>query len=119
MKEQGKNYALEPSNLIYNGPFVLEKWKHEQEFQLKKNDTYWDEKKVKLDEINFHIVKDTMTAVNLYEAGDLDRVPINSQFVDKYKGIRNYTCRVILELLCYVLMKNTLIKKFVNPFHLR
>ena len=31
------NYALEPSNLIYNGPFVLEKWKHEQEFQLKKN----------------------------------------------------------------------------------
>ncbi|MED3326214.1 peptide ABC transporter substrate-binding protein [Bacillus thuringiensis] len=86
LKEQGNNYALEPSNLIYNGPFVLEKWKHEQEFQLKKNDTYWDQKKVKLDEINFHIVKDTMTAVNLYEAGDLDRVPINSQVVDKYKG---------------------------------
>ncbi|WP_242308804.1 peptide ABC transporter substrate-binding protein [Bacillus cereus group sp. BfR-BA-01331] len=86
LKEQGKNYGLEPSNLIYNGPFVLEKWKHEQEFQLKKNDTYWDKKKVKLEEINFQIVKDTMTAVNLYEAGDLDRVPINSQFVDKYKG---------------------------------
>ncbi|WP_242229742.1 peptide ABC transporter substrate-binding protein [Bacillus cereus group sp. BfR-BA-01329] len=86
LKEQGKNYALEPSNLIYNGPFVLEKWKHEQEFQLKKNATYWDEKKVKLDGINFQIVKDTMTVVNLYEAGDLDRVPINSQFVDKYKG---------------------------------
>ncbi|EOQ13721.1 oligopeptide-binding protein oppA [Bacillus cereus B5-2] len=86
LKEQGKNYALEPSNLIYNGPFVLEKWKHEQEFQLKKNATYWDQKKVKLDEINFQIVKDTMTVVNLYEAGDLDRVPINSQFVDKYKG---------------------------------
>lgn len=86
LKEQGKNYALEPSNLIYNGPFILEKWKHEQEFQLKKNASYWDEKKVKLDEINFQIVKDTMTAVNLYEAGDLDRVPINSQFVDKYKG---------------------------------
>lgn len=86
LKEQGNKYGLEPSNLIYNGPFVLEKWKHEQEFQLKKNATYWDQKKVKLDEINFHIVKDTMTAVNLYEAGDLDRVPINSQVVDKYKG---------------------------------
>ncbi|EOP56126.1 peptide ABC transporter substrate-binding protein [Bacillus nitratireducens] len=86
LKEQGGNYGLEPNNLIYNGPFVLETWKHEQEFQLKKNATYWDEKKVKLDEINFQIVKDTMTVVNLYEAGDLDRVPINSQFVDKYKG---------------------------------
>ncbi|MCR6788143.1 MULTISPECIES: peptide ABC transporter substrate-binding protein [Bacillus cereus group] len=86
LKEQGNSYALESSNLIYNGPFILEKWKHEQEFQLKKNATYWDQKKVKLDEINFHIVKDTMTAVNLYEAGDLDRVPINSQIVDKYRG---------------------------------
>ncbi|MBJ7983748.1 MULTISPECIES: peptide ABC transporter substrate-binding protein [Bacillus] len=86
LKEQGNKYGLEPSNLIYNGPFVLEEWKHEQEFQLKKSATYWDQKKVKLDEINFHIVKDTMTAVNLYEAGDLDRVPINSQVVDKYKG---------------------------------
>ncbi|KFN01403.1 peptide ABC transporter substrate-binding protein [Bacillus clarus] len=86
VKEQGNRYGLEPNNLIYNGPFVLEKWKHEQEFQLKKNDTYWDKKKVRLDEINFHIVKDTMTAVNLYESGNLDRVSINSQFVDKYKG---------------------------------
>ncbi|MED0968579.1 peptide ABC transporter substrate-binding protein [Bacillus paramycoides] len=86
LKEQGQNYGLEPSNLIYNGPFVLEKWKHEQEFQLKKNNTYWDKNKVKLDEINFQIVKDTMTAVNLYEASNLDRVAINSQFVDKYKG---------------------------------
>ncbi|MGN4423400.1 peptide ABC transporter substrate-binding protein [Bacillus cereus group sp. MYBK30-1] len=86
LKEQGQNYGLEPSNLIYNGPFVLQKWKHEQEFQLKKNNTYWDKKKVKLDEINFQIVKDTMTAVNLYEASNIDRVAINSQFVDKYKG---------------------------------
>lgn len=86
LKEQGENYGLEPNNLIYNGLFVLETWKHEQGFQLKKNDAYWDQKKVKLDEINFQIVKDTMTVVNLYEAGDLDRVPINSQFVDKYKG---------------------------------
>ncbi|MED1285263.1 peptide ABC transporter substrate-binding protein [Bacillus mycoides] len=86
LKEQGENYGLEPNNLIYNGPFVLETWKHEQGFQLKKNATYWDQKKVKLDEINFQIVKDTMTVVNLFEAGDLDRVPINSQFVDKYKG---------------------------------
>ncbi|PEK32348.1 peptide ABC transporter substrate-binding protein [Bacillus pseudomycoides] len=86
VKEQGDRYGLEPDNLIYNGAFVLEKWKHEQEFQLKKNDTYWDKRKVKLDEINFHIIKDTMTAVNLYESGSLDRVPINSTVVDQYKN---------------------------------
>ncbi|WP_459501315.1 peptide ABC transporter substrate-binding protein [Bacillus sp. C1] len=86
VKEQGSRYALEPNHLIYNGAFVLEKWEHEQEFQLKKNSAYWDKEKVKLDEINFHIVKDTMAAVNLYESGTLDRVPLNSTFVERYKN---------------------------------
>ncbi|MDC2866883.1 peptide ABC transporter substrate-binding protein [Bacillus sp. BP-3] len=83
---KGNKYGLESEDMIYNGPFVLSEWKHEQEFKLKKNDTYWDKNNVKLEEINFHIVKDTATSVNLYETGGVDRTPINSSFVDKYKG---------------------------------
>ncbi|WP_242220956.1 peptide ABC transporter substrate-binding protein [Bacillus cereus group sp. BfR-BA-01380] len=83
---KGSKYGLEPEHMIYNGPFVLSEWKHEQEFKLKRNDTYWDKNNVKLEEINFHIVKETSTAVNLYETGSIDRAPINSSFVDKYKG---------------------------------
>lgn len=82
---KGSKYGLEPEHMIYNGPFVLSEWKHEQEFKLKRNDTYWDKNNVKLEEINFHIVKDIATAVNLYETGSIDRTPINSSFVDKYK----------------------------------
>ncbi|PEA54158.1 peptide ABC transporter substrate-binding protein [Bacillus pseudomycoides] len=87
---KGSKYGLEPEGMIYNGPFVLSEWKHEQEFKLKRNDTYWDKNNVKLEEINFHIVKDTATAVNLYETGSIDRAPINSSFVDKYKGKRDF-----------------------------
>ncbi|ENQ3107430.1 peptide ABC transporter substrate-binding protein [Bacillus cereus] len=83
---KGSKYGLEPADMIYNGPFVLSEWKHEQEFKLKRNDTYWDKNNVKLEEINFHIVKEIATAVNLYETGSIDRTPINSSFVDKYKG---------------------------------
>ena len=86
VEEKGSKYGLEPEDMIYNGPFVLSEWKHEQGFKLKRNDTYWDKNNVKLEEINFHIVKDTATAVNLYETGSIDRTPINSSFVDKYKG---------------------------------
>lgn len=87
---KGSKYGLEPEHMIYNGPFVLSEWKHEQEFKLKRNDTYWDKNNVKLKEINFHIVKDTATAVNLYETNSIDRTPINSSFVDKYKGKRDF-----------------------------
>lgn len=84
-KSKGKQYALEAEQLIYNGAFRLDNWKHEQGFQLKKNSNYWDAKTVKLDEINFDIVKDKSTEINLYESGQLDRVGLTGEFVDKYR----------------------------------
>ncbi|WP_409288447.1 peptide ABC transporter substrate-binding protein [Peribacillus sp. SCS-37] len=89
-KEQGKNYALEANTGVYNGPFTLSDWKHEQSFQLKKNPTYWDKDTVKLEEINFNIVKDTATGVNLYETKKADRVGLTAEFVDKYKDDKNF-----------------------------
>lgn len=82
---KGKQYGLEAEQLIYNGAFTLGNWKHEQGFQLKKNSNYWDAKTVKLDEINFDIVKDKSTEINLYESGQLDRVGLTGEFVDKYR----------------------------------
>lgn len=32
MKEQGEKFGLEANTTLYNGPFVLNEWKHEQSF---------------------------------------------------------------------------------------
>ncbi|PEU18959.1 MULTISPECIES: peptide ABC transporter substrate-binding protein [unclassified Bacillus (in: firmicutes)] len=85
-ESKGNQYGLEADQLIYNGAFTLDNWKHEQSFQLKKNPNYWDAKTVKLDEINFDILKDKSTEVNLYEAGQIDRVGLTADFVDKYRN---------------------------------
>ncbi len=85
LNSKGKQYGLEAEQLIYNGAFTLDNWKHEQGFQLKKNSNYWDAKTVKLDEINFDIVKDKSTEINLYESGQIDRVGLTGEFVDKYR----------------------------------
>ncbi|MDA1909444.1 peptide ABC transporter substrate-binding protein [Bacillus cereus] len=84
-KSKENQYGLEAEQLIYNGAFTLDNWKHEQGFQLKKNSNYWDAKTVKLDEISFDIVKDKSTEINLYESGQLDRVGLTGEFVDKYR----------------------------------
>ncbi|KAB2334682.1 peptide ABC transporter substrate-binding protein [Cytobacillus depressus] len=81
---QGDNYALEPENLIYNGPFVLDSWKHEEGWVLKKNPNYWDAENVKLETINFKVVKDVSTGVNLYDSGTVDMTNLSSEFVDLY-----------------------------------
>ncbi|OMC82757.1 peptide ABC transporter substrate-binding protein [Viridibacillus sp. FSL H7-0596] len=82
---QGDQYALETDKMIYNGPFILESWKQGQGWKFKKNEKYWDKDTVKLTTINQKIVKDTATAMNLYEANEIDTATLSSEFVDQYK----------------------------------
>ena len=53
--------------------------------EIKENAQYWDNKTVKLDEINFNVVK-IAVRVNLYESGQIDRAGLTSEMVDKYKS---------------------------------
>ncbi|WNS74732.1 peptide ABC transporter substrate-binding protein [Bacillus sp. DTU_2020_1000418_1_SI_GHA_SEK_038] len=86
LNSQGDNYALEPEYLIYNGPFILDSWKHEEGWVLKKNPTYWDAGNVKIETINFKVVKDVSTGVNLYDSGSVDMTNLSSEFIDLYQG---------------------------------
>ncbi|MBJ8069987.1 MULTISPECIES: peptide ABC transporter substrate-binding protein [Bacillus] len=86
VKEKGEKFGLEADTTLYNGPFVMASWKHEQGWQLKKNDKYWDNKTVKLEEINYSVVKEVATKVNLYDTGSIDFTLLSGEFVDKYKA---------------------------------
>ncbi|WP_044748681.1 peptide ABC transporter substrate-binding protein [Bacillus alveayuensis] len=105
VKEQGDKYGLEANTTVYNGPFVLSEWKHEQGWTYKKNPNYWDAETVKLETINVNIVKDNATAVNLYETKKADRVGLSAEFVDKYKNDKNF--KTELEASLFWLRMNT------------
>lgn len=93
VKAQGDKFGLEANTTLYNGPFVMSDWKHERSFQFKKNPSYWDNKTVKIEEINFNIVKNTATNVNLYETNAIDRAALTSEFVDKFRQIPDFQTR--------------------------
>lgn len=87
----GGNYGTEPENLIYIGPFKLVEWVHDTRMVFEKNPDYWDADSVKLETLNLDIVQNNSTAVNMFEAGELDRVGIGADFVDQYLGQPNVT----------------------------
>ena len=89
VEKYGDKYALEANTLVYNGPFILSDWKHNQSFQMKKNPDYWENEVVKLEEINWQIVKDNSTQINLYNTGKLDFAYLNSEFIDAFKDDPN------------------------------
>lgn len=88
--EQGDKYASNSDALIYNGPFVLTEWDGTgNSWKYVKNEKYWDADTVKLDEINVDVVKETSTAVNLYEKGQIDRVGLSAEYAMQYAGDPN------------------------------
>lgn len=97
-EEQGENYALEPEYLISNGPFTLDEWVHDDFWVLKRNDEYWDKDNVKVNKINFNVVEDDATAVNLYEVGDIDVVNISSDFIDLFEDDEDLSTSVENEM---------------------
>ena len=90
VEEKGDQYALEADGILFNGPFKLVEWTHEQGWKYEKNEDYWDAKKVKLDNINVYVVKDPSTGTNLYETEKVDRVELSSALVDQYKDDANF-----------------------------
>lgn len=82
----GKKYALEASNMVYDGPFVITKWNHGQDILLAKNKNYWDSSVVKLQKVDIKFLTDESTRVNLYETGKIDYTEITKDFADKFKN---------------------------------
>ena len=83
--EQGEAYATNSDTLLSNGPFVLKAWDGTGlSWQLVKNDQYWDAESVKLTEINYDVVKETATAVNLYTTGKKDRTGLSGEYAMQY-----------------------------------
>ncbi|WP_342772395.1 peptide ABC transporter substrate-binding protein [Brevibacillus fluminis] len=62
----------DPSTFVSNGAFKLDTWEHKSKLVLAKNDTYWDKDAVKLDKIEFSMVADTNTELEMFNHGDLD-----------------------------------------------
>lgn len=87
--KEGAEYAKTSDNLLYNGPFVLEEFDGagtDTTWDYVKNNRYWDTKKVKLDKIANQVIKEPGTSVKLFEAGELDDLPLSGEFAQQYKG---------------------------------
>lgn len=86
VKKFGDRYGTTAEKAVYNGPFKVKQWAVEDKILLVKNDKYWDKDVVKLDKINYKVLKDGQAGASLYDTESVDDTIISSEQVDKYKG---------------------------------
>ena len=82
----GDGYATEAKKSIYNGPFIMEKWVHNNKVVMKKNPNYWNAKNIKVDTLTGLIVTDFEAATNLFENRELDLTKISVEKMANYEG---------------------------------
>ncbi|KUO73905.1 MAG: ABC transporter substrate-binding protein [Clostridia bacterium BRH_c25] len=94
INEKGESYALSADGLVYNGPFMLAEFDPAKGVVMVKNPNYWDKDNLKVDKLDIKVIKEQGTALNLYQAGDLDMAPLSSSDVNSFKDtpeFRAYT----------------------------
>ncbi|SDQ44144.1 peptide ABC transporter substrate-binding protein [Carnobacterium viridans] len=90
VQEQGDNYGTSSEALLANGPFTLENWDGTGlTWDLVKNDDYYAADEVTLDAVNVQVVKETSTAVNLFEGGQADNAQLTGEIVKQFAEDEN------------------------------
>ena len=112
-KKYGKKYGTNAERAVYNGPFKVTNWQVEDKIQLVKNNQYWDKKSVKLDKVNYKVLKDQQAGASLYDTNSIDDTIITSEQVDKYKGSKELNYRLTATTF-YIKMNEKTVPEFKN-----
>lgn len=81
----GDKYATEADKSIYNGPYVMKEWVHDNKVVMEKNPNYWNADNIKLDKLTAVMVGDYDAATNLFQNKELDLTKISLEKIDSYK----------------------------------
>ena len=84
-EKQENKYGKSAKTILENGAFTMTNWEPGSVAEFEKNESYYDQKHVKLNKLVMKLVQEPKVAVQAFEAGETDYAPINSDLVDKYK----------------------------------
>lgn len=81
------DYCIEASGLPSNGPWKVSEWKHEDSFKLVRNENYWNNDNINIDELNIKIIDDIATRTNLLKTGKLDGSAIQANDLPEFQDM--------------------------------
>jgi len=84
---KNSTYGATAEEMVYSGPFYIASWVRGSNIVLKKNQSYWDAKNVKLEQINLKLVQEEQTREQMFEQGQIDVLRnARTEYVSKVKA---------------------------------
>lgn len=82
-----KKWKTDVKDQVFNGPFKLTAWKKNDKITLKKNPTYWNAKKVKLQKVTYTTTDKPSTVLSLMQSGQLDALSASGKQIADFNKL--------------------------------
>ena len=115
VEQYGDAFATDADKAVYNGPFIVKEWNHNNSLRIEKNPNYWDAENVKLDYVEFAMISDAAAYINAYEAGELDATGVPAEFKEQFEQNHPDELGRYADGATFYLVVNTTKKPWNNP----
>lgn len=80
-------YGRDADKMLYNGPYMMSEWQHEDHVTIKKNDKYWDKaNKAFIPTVNMVMIAESGAALNSFQGGEVDMIGLSGEQRDLLKS---------------------------------
>ncbi|MBO4884203.1 MAG: peptide ABC transporter substrate-binding protein [Clostridia bacterium] len=83
---QGEDFAVDNTHLLYCGPYYVSSFERDKKIVLTKNPYYWDIDKISVDTIEYQMIPDGTTSLEMFIRGELDYTSVESEAFMSLQG---------------------------------
>ena len=76
---QGDDFAVDNTHMLYCGPYYVSSFERDKKIVLTKNPHYWDADNVTLDTIEYQMIPDGTTSLEMFIRVELDYTSVDSE----------------------------------------
>lgn len=82
----GEDYATSMDKMLYNGGYYISQWERDKLVVLTKNEHYWDKENITLRELNFQMVGDELTGLEMFQRDEITSCKVTAEQLKALKG---------------------------------
>lgn len=85
-EDQGEDFGVDNKSLLYCGAYFISKFERDKSITLTKNPHYWDADNVHLETIEYQIIPDGTTSLEMFRRGEIHYSSVGSEEFLSMKG---------------------------------
>ena len=77
--EQGEDFAVDNEHMLYCGAYYISQFQRDKAITLTKNPLYWDKDKVTVETVEYQMIPDGTTSLEMFKRGEIDDASVEAE----------------------------------------